>query len=1238
MLSKQYNQFEFKKLLCLQTLMLSGTEITGAPNDITNMMTSNQDVDLKQHLDKISNIQLGEPRQIIGNDPKINPNLSKVISNAKLSAHKSAKKTSIKKIDDISDDENSENVPLNPSSKKIVKKSTAKKSITKETSTTGKKSLHYGSLVDRLFQSQARENIRSKLELGLDQTNSKKVNEIEDQEEPPVERDLVKAIELAASLKKDDSKTIITEEQEKLGMSPLSELDKIKLVTTNSVLSDIPGISFPELSVDRRISLDSLLLQSSEIKDPIEENKEPIIQLTPLPIDESLLVEATPAEFRNFPTSIKKKVEFKDVILDKKEFESPSTNAVDPRFKTPSNRKTFRIVESSSSKKNQVPVNDTPFNPNQPGLNIDPNLAASLSILKNILPVNIENGQLQLTVPPGFDVGAVLSALQNLSQKSIEIPQQNVLPIPEPELVAVPIQPDNKWLQRKNDRRSSSSKKLCPSAFGVKRTSNYKNRKNRKNLGPCDPNSKIEPEKLLEMSLGELSQNSYQPNDGFFKFLQRGSSINEAETKNMKEVKPIEPEISSYSQKLGIGSSNGNDTPISKTFKQSLLNAGELKSTIQDTIDAFQKSLQKAKKRFFELQSFKKNPLQNGIKETIPELEEDKNDTMNLESQETIPNTTKTEFPIEQVAEKIQLEETLPNSGSIITEENEGTPLPLTENQVPQVQPESSELLSLKNKILTSESLWDFIRNRPREEITLEKIKEVAKREFGIRDLDPFQLECIRTILNRKSCIFRSSVQKSKFLTFQIAALMAQGLVIYIHSSLTYMINQIQHLVPSLSGACINNLLSREETNKILNLVRSNQVKILYITPERFLSENLGDLPELSFVCIDEAHCIPTISSNFRMSHLNVYKHLKANLECTPVISIVPPIAYETVIALAEMFSVEENCIYPKDYFNSCQFDITISRDDDKMRALINFLSRLRTNNALHSMIIYTESRKSVEDVAGILPRNGGFKTYPLHNGKTESQKFEMINNFSKNPGGIIVTTSGTELGIDRNLIKGVIHYCLPKSLEVYIQEISHLNEKAFCHMFLHDEDYYRARQSQNAELIEACQVIKFAEKVYDSKNQNKENSSTFKFTTGKKVKKDSNLNPSSQENSMLSLLLKTKDEPSQQIETEEDKNLVFSTKVNELCREIDLKKELAIELFETFEHTCDWMKFLGVSPISCTIKFLCTPETVSTKYPIIKNILEKGKKSSGIYKIVIVELANELKCEVNDITKILKQ
>lgn len=465
---------------------------------------------------------------------------------------------------------------------------------------------------------------------------------------------------------------------------------------------------------------------------------------------------------------------------------------------------------------------------------------------------------------------------------------------------------------------------------------------------------------------------------------------------------------------------------------------------------------------------------------------------------------------------------------------------------------------------------------------------------------------------------------------------MATGLVVYIHSSSTYMINQIQHLVPSLSGACITNLLSREETNKILELVKSNQVKILYLTPERFLSENLAELPDISFVCFDEAHCVPTISSNFRMSHLNVYKHLRENLQDTPVLSVIPPVAYETCVALADMFSVEENNIFPKDYFNSCQFDITISRDDDKMRALINFLSRLRNNNALNSIVIYTESIKSADEVAGVLPRNGGFKTYAIHNGKTEAQKFEMINNFVKNPNGIIVTTSNTELGIERNLIKGVIHYCLPKSLEVYIQEISHLNEKAFCHMFLHDEDYFRARQAQNSDLLEVCQVVKFAEKLYEAKIHSKENSSVVKFNPIKKMKKENGSNHITHENPMLSLLLKPKEDHTQNSELEE--NLVYSIKVNELCQELDLKKEIIMELFKTFEQTADWLEFCGVSPLICTVKFLCSPESIADTNVLVKSILEKGKKTATMHKINIIDIANELKCGTNDIVKILRQ
>jgi superfamily II DNA helicase RecQ len=128
--------------------------------------------------------------------------------------------------------------------------------------------------------------------------------------------------------------------------------------------------------------------------------------------------------------------------------------------------------------------------------------------------------------------------------------------------------------------------------------------------------------------------------------------------------------------------------------------------------------------------------------------------------------------------------------------------------------------------------------------------------------------------------------------------------------------------------------------------------------------------------------------------------------------------------------------------------DLTISCDDEKQKALINFLKRGKFQS--QAIILYTDTKKSVEEITLALLQNG-FKSYGYHNGKSDSQKFEILNQFLKSP-GIIVTTSGYELGVEK-VAKGVIHYAIPKSVETYVQEL-----RGWSHMFLSDEDYWRVR------------------------------------------------------------------------------------------------------------------------------------------------------------------------------------
>lgn len=193
--------------------------------------------------------------------------------------------------------------------------------------------------------------------------------------------------------------------------------------------------------------------------------------------------------------------------------------------------------------------------------------------------------------------------------------------------------------------------------------------------------------------------------------------------------------------------------------------------------------------------------------------------------------------------------------------------------------------------------------------------------------------------------MYRNYQFKPKALISQVTAFLSNGPVIYIHSSISYMAEQIQALSASLSGVCINGLLSREDIDTRLELIKSNQVQILYITPEKLIQEKIQKyLPFPGAILLDEAHIYTSDSCNskYNQSTANLTKYFEATFQNTPKLLMVGPTPYELCETLKRVFAVQDSMVFPNNYINYGNYDLTISKDDDKKKALINYLKKTR--------------------------------------------------------------------------------------------------------------------------------------------------------------------------------------------------------------------------------------------------------------------------------------------------------
>jgi len=190
---------------------------------------------------------------------------------------------------------------------------------------------------------------------------------------------------------------------------------------------------------------------------------------------------------------------------------------------------------------------------------------------------------------------------------------------------------------------------------------------------------------------------------------------------------------------------------------------------------------------------------------------------------------------------------------------------------------------------------------------------------FGFEKFREGQYEVIKNILSNESTIFISETASGKSLTYIIASLIlgthSEGMSIVISPLIALMLDQLEHLPLELPAACISSLINYEQRDKILNLIKNGEVKLLFMTPEMLMTDilfHVKQFPSINFVCIDEAHCLSELSHNFRNSYIALSEIIKNHIEyktpnSTPnILCLTATANTETVESLSKKLEIKK--------------------------------------------------------------------------------------------------------------------------------------------------------------------------------------------------------------------------------------------------------------------------------------------------------------------------------------------
>lgn len=315
-------------------------------------------------------------------------------------------------------------------------------------------------------------------------------------------------------------------------------------------------------------------------------------------------------------------------------------------------------------------------------------------------------------------------------------------------------------------------------------------------------------------------------------------------------------------------------------------------------------------------------------------------------------------------------------------------------------------------------------------------IHKELKKYFGFSQFKGLQEQVIKSILNQQNTFVIMPTGGGKSLCYQLPALIQEGTAIVVSPLIALMKNQVDAIrsLSSENGVAhvLNSSLTKTEIAQVKKDITSGLTKLLYVAPESLTKEEYVNFLKnvtISFVAIDEAHCISEWGHDFRPEYRNL-KHIIKQLGDVPIIGL-------TATATPK---VQEDILKNLDMSDATTFKASFNRPNlyyevrTKTKNIESDIIRFIKQHKGKSGIIYCLSRKKVEAIAEVLQVNG-ISAVPYHAGLDAKTRAKHQDMFLMEDVDVVVATIAFGMGIDKPDVRFVIHHDIPKSLESYYQE-----------------------------------------------------------------------------------------------------------------------------------------------------------------------------------------------------------
>lgn len=358
----------------------------------------------------------------------------------------------------------------------------------------------------------------------------------------------------------------------------------------------------------------------------------------------------------------------------------------------------------------------------------------------------------------------------------------------------------------------------------------------------------------------------------------------------------------------------------------------------------------------------------------------------------------------------------------------------------------------------------------------MERFQEILLRYWGYTRFRPLQEEIISSVFNGKDTLGLMPTGGGKSLTFQVPALIMEGICLVITPLIALMLDQIENLKKrEIKAIAIHSGMSKEEIDIALDNCIFGDFKFLYISPERIGTELFrARIPEMkvSLIAVDEAHCISQWGYDFRPSYLKIAE-LKEYLPDVPVLALTATATPRVVKDIMEKLAFREKNVFVKS-FERKNIAYIVEKTEDKLNRMENIIRQIPGTG-----IIYVRNRKKTSDIALYL-RKKGINADFYHAGLKHEIRRRKQSNWQQGKTTIIVATNAFGMGIDKADVRFVIHADLPDSLEAYFQEAGRAgrDEKNAKAILLYNESDRRIAEKRIATTFPEMSEIK---KIYHS-------------------------------------------------------------------------------------------------------------------------------------------------------------